>query len=255
MGSGEAIGRGGRRACRAKGFTLIELLVVIAIIAILAAILFPVFSRAREKARTASCQSNLKQLVLAVKMYTNDWDEKLPGFRWGEGRNGNQSASVWFKACYPYIKNADIFKCPSSSRKYRPWAGVWMTTPPFSNSTFWLTYGYNEIVGNSMPSIAQFSYPAMVLLLADCSSAWIGGYWQSGNRAFLRRVAFAEPKGNIGCGCPPNDAFVPADPDAHARHSGGSNLGFADGHVKWYQWNRCKTVSGGGSIRYYNWEW
>ncbi|NCO34344.1 MAG: hypothetical protein AUJ92_17170 [Armatimonadetes bacterium CG2_30_59_28] len=90
-----------------RGFTLIELLVVIAIIAILAAILFPVFARAREKARTASCQSNLKQIGLAQVMYSQDYDETIMP-------NG-LTPYYWSDLLQPYIRNRQVFDCPSSS--------------------------------------------------------------------------------------------------------------------------------------------
>ncbi|MDW8103641.1 MAG: DUF1559 domain-containing protein [Armatimonadota bacterium] len=92
---------------RRTGFTLIELLVVIAIIAVLAAILFPVFAQAREKARSASCQSNYRQIGLAFHMYVADWDEVYP------------PVYLWKTRLQPYIKNFDINKCPS--RPHLPW--------------------------------------------------------------------------------------------------------------------------------------
>ena len=101
---------------RRKGFTLIELLVVIAIIAILAAILFPVFARAREKARQSSCQSNLKQVVLAWLMYVQDYNEMLlPAYISGMGQ--------WPQHLYPYMKNWQIYQCPSNYpiRAYPNW--------------------------------------------------------------------------------------------------------------------------------------
>jgi len=121
------------RRTAARGFTLIELLVVIAIIAILAAILFPVFARARENARRASCQSNLKQIGLGFLQYSQDYDERLPFVMWlhptpGEGYDyrGNSSAgpgrvywgqygpvTSWVDEIYPYVKSDQIFTCPS----------------------------------------------------------------------------------------------------------------------------------------------
>lgn len=104
-----------------KGFTLIELLVVIAIIAILAAILFPVFARAREAARKSACQSNLKQIGLATKMYIQDYDEALPPYRGGSGYAARTWAwddtmheTYWGFMYEPYAKNRDIWSCPSA---------------------------------------------------------------------------------------------------------------------------------------------
>src|SRR5258707_14376269 len=96
-----------------RGFTLIELLVVIAIIAILAPILFPVFAQAREKARTASCGSNVRQLGLAVRMYTQDYDERFP---FGGGLPGPRAIGSfeWQNSTEPYIRNNGIYYCPSS---------------------------------------------------------------------------------------------------------------------------------------------
>ncbi len=102
---------------RQRGFTLIELLVVIAIIAILAAILFPVFARARESARKTQCLSNLKQLGTAITMYANDYDETFPelasGGCWGRASIAN---SLWTRQIYPYVKNKGVYNCPSAAQ-------------------------------------------------------------------------------------------------------------------------------------------
>src|SRR6188508_3224214 len=93
-----------------RGFTLIEILVVIAIIALLAAILFPVFSRARENARRAACMSNLKQIGLAIVQYTQDYDERLP-------MRCNPASNIsWRTFIFDYVKSTDVFRCPSNPR-------------------------------------------------------------------------------------------------------------------------------------------
>src|SRR5688500_1438950 len=103
-----------------KGFTLIELLVVIAIIAILAAILFPVFGRARENARRSSCQSNLKQIALSVAQYVQDYDERFPPSMGNDGNGAGQwvfPATVgWYATLQPYCKSTQIWQCPSEAR-------------------------------------------------------------------------------------------------------------------------------------------
>ena len=101
-----------------RGFTLIELLVVIAIIAILAAILFPVFARAREKARQSSCLSNVKQIGLGVLMYTQDYDERFPAKWWWyvhrpAGYDLSTNYLTWAECVAPYINNDQIFQCPT----------------------------------------------------------------------------------------------------------------------------------------------
>ncbi|MBI5832865.1 MAG: DUF1559 domain-containing protein [Armatimonadetes bacterium] len=103
-----------------KGFTLIELLVVIAIIAILAAILFPVFAKAREKARMSSCQSNLKQLGTAFTQYTQDYDEKYPFGHCGPW-DGSVADVRWNVAVQPYIKSQQVFRCPSNTNNNWAW--------------------------------------------------------------------------------------------------------------------------------------
>jgi prepilin-type N-terminal cleavage/methylation domain-containing protein/prepilin-type processing-associated H-X9-DG protein len=234
-----------------RGFTLIELLVVIAIIAILAAILFPVFARAREKARQASCSSNVKQLMLGLLMYSQDYDEKFPTHLWAEGNAGQTNSCTWWGGIYPYVKNVQLYACPSSNLGMDSWA-VWKTNVAggaFANVA--VNYGYNELIGDQATGleIGKLQYPAETLVVGDCTSTWGGGYWSATDRAQLRRYAFAN--GGAPCGCPPDTSTN----DAWGIHNGGSNLGFADGHVKWYAWSNCRSVSGGGPLRYYDTEW
>ena len=99
-----------------RGFTLIELLVVIAIIAILAAILFPVFSRAREQARKSACLSNEKQIGMALMMYIQDWDETFPWWKI-KCLFGDHNGLYWTEQLMPYLKNTQILLCPSSRRQ------------------------------------------------------------------------------------------------------------------------------------------
>ena len=233
-----------------RAFTLIELLVVIAIIAILAAILFPVFAKAREKARQTSCLSNLKQLGLGLVQYAQDYDETYPTYRWGEGNAGQTNSVTWWGGIYPYVKNIQVYDCPSlTARDNMPWKGVW-NDPNFIGVT--LNYGYNELMGNVVPglALADIQYPAELVVIADCQSSWIGGYWSAVPRGFLRRVAMA--KGGVPCGCPPatNTFIADASP-----HNSGANLAFADGHAKWVSGSNCTTVSNGGGLRYFDTEW
>src|SRR5918994_1227423 len=109
---------------RQSGFTLIELLVVIAIIAILAAILFPVFAQAREKARQSACLSNFRQLGMAMNMYLQDFDETLPRMRFkivkGPVCEPKSQIITWKSALHPYVKSYDFWKCPSNPNKEVP---------------------------------------------------------------------------------------------------------------------------------------
>jgi prepilin-type N-terminal cleavage/methylation domain-containing protein/prepilin-type processing-associated H-X9-DG protein len=199
-----------------RGFTLIELLVVIAIIAILAAILFPVFAKAREKARQASCMSNLKQLALGMLMYVNDYDDRFftGSSRWLGGTYGvnpvvpgvpdmNWHATYgyqdsWVNMIYPYVKNAQIYRCPSRSTAVC--MGVDYGVPH---------YGFNApntritIFYNNYPGLGTFTRPAETMLVTEKSS---------GNPAYVLDPAY----------------YV-----CDARHNEGGNVAFVDGHVKW----------------------
>jgi prepilin-type N-terminal cleavage/methylation domain-containing protein len=131
------------------GFTLIELLVVIAIIAILAAILFPVFARAREKARQTSCLSNVKQLTLAFMMYAQDYDEYI---RTSALSNPvHHTFSPWFFGIRPYVMNNDIYRCPSESWDMGSY-GQYFPGLNYPTQRLYLSYGMNySYLGYSPP--------------------------------------------------------------------------------------------------------
>ncbi|MCE5238596.1 DUF1559 domain-containing protein [bacterium] len=135
-----------------RGFTLIELLVVIAIIAILAAILFPVFAKAREKARQSSCLSNTKQIGLAVMQYAQDYDEMLPATYHGTGVADYMS---WAMKIAPYCKNNQVFNCPSSTIR---WDGTWMGES--------ISYGYN-VFFETARSLGTIPSPSETVLMGD----------------------------------------------------------------------------------------
>jgi prepilin-type N-terminal cleavage/methylation domain-containing protein/prepilin-type processing-associated H-X9-DG protein len=198
------------------GFTLIELLVVIAIIAILAAILFPVFARARENARRTSCLSNMKQLGLGLMMYVQDYDEMyMLGGTVVEGLpQAGFTANVnwWRFRLQPYTKNWQVFRCPSSPSN---------EDPSDSRLQFLYHYGYNyQIAGKSMATVQE---PARVVALGD-SLHWDGSLYNGANFAYAKGTS-----GWVNLGDAANRI------DANTRHLDGSNVAFADGHAKWYK--------------------
>ena len=184
---------------RAKGFTLIELLVVIAIIAILAAILFPVFARARENARRSSCQSNLKQLGLGVLQYVQDYDEKYPAIYYGS------FSDYWTRNIYPYVKSEQVYICPDEESPMAPNFNI-MTD--FRHG--WPTVGMNAdaFPGQSAVAVASIDKVSRLYLLMDSS-------YKEGN--------------NVGN----PTALVSWNYNKSERHFNGCNIAYADGHVKW----------------------
>jgi prepilin-type N-terminal cleavage/methylation domain-containing protein/prepilin-type processing-associated H-X9-DG protein len=222
--------RSSRRLCSA--FTLIELLVVIAIIAILAAILFPVFAQAREKARSISCMSNMKQLGTASLMYLQDYDgglfELIPGG--AASRAGAVGEpSMWMGTLQPYIKSRDVFRCPSSSQPKVDITFAGRTTPSIGMNSFlgwYFNYFYSVIIGGkeSNPAYPRpvnetlVQYPAVTVLFGD---------------AFDRTVNGRTPRGYwLDPGYGKGVRFGLSD-----RHNEGNNITFLDGHAKWYKTN------------------
>ena len=230
---------------KTRGFTLIELLVVIAIIAILAAILFPVFAQAREKARQTSCLSNVKQMGTGLMMYAQDYDESYPINNTSIPRPFNADGSlsgdrhgVWTKLLQPYLKNVQIFSCPSGTNKDirtivnqgEAFNAAGAIKVPYQGA-----YGANEYIVKAGPdnpdafqmspvSMAAIGKPAELWFVADCSYIITND---------ARRVFHPNPMGA------PWDSDDRVANPAFARHSGsGSNIVYGDGHAKFSQQGR-----------------
>ncbi|MFO7947690.1 MAG: prepilin-type N-terminal cleavage/methylation domain-containing protein [Armatimonadota bacterium] len=206
---------------RKKGFTLIELLVVIAIIAILAAILFPVFARAREKARQSACLSNLKQMGLACLMYVQDYDEMSPAARMYGGLN-------WYQFLQPYMKNTGILVCPSMKQygggktlgySFNTGMGYWIGHPDRSGPAY-----------EGVP-IAGVLVPAETPWVCDACM------WYS-HLPDLDVCSYALPSYS-------SDARAECWP---LVHNGGRNLVLVDGHAKWMRWEAFRDARYGGNL-------
>ena len=221
-----------RKANSNRGFTLIDLLVVVAIISLLAAILFPVFARARENARRASCMSNLKQIGLGFMMYVQDYDERFPmayyysnPADWCNGGGQTQTDSTkpghlfvvsngcksghWITfqdVIYPYTKSVQVFVCPSA-------------TYGQNDGSLQLSYGYNRKIskiGSPTPvALADVREASKLVMILDYNTQW--NLYPNGNDY--------------------SDWAKQQNPSASViriwPHLGGGNIGYADGHVKW----------------------
>ena len=215
-----------------RGFTLIELLVVIAIIAILAAILFPVFAKAREKARQTSCLSNLKQLANGMLMYAQDYDEHFPALTYTDcfpTANVWSGMYPWPITIMPYVKNWQIGVCASDSQcgcmskaggnDFDPFFVARFGAAPASSAAAaaqwpW-SYGSNYSLTTAF-TLAQINRPAQCILLCD---------FGQGQHSYS--VYYA----NFGYGYTSTES--PDRWTAGGRHNDGRNYAFCDGHAKW----------------------
>lgn len=237
----------GRNQEKTKAFTLIEILVTIAIISILAAILFPVFARARESARRASCMSNLKQIGLGMMMYVQDYDEtyplsntggtqtdtSMPGRHFATTTSGECEANCisWMDLVYPYVKSIQLFVCPSVREEAYPSYGY---NGAFGSPTNKTRYDYDLYYGSArLPNggyhptkLAQVTRPAEVIMNMEYN--YSASVWITPNS--IR-----------------NSALPTAAESSRLRtipHLQGMNVAYADGHVKWMSANQIVASIG-----------
>ena len=229
----------GARLRRASAFTLVELLVVIAIIAILAAILFPVFARARENARRASCLSNLKQIGIGFMQYTQDYDENGPMTSMSGGMM-SMGAYSWTTSTQPYIKSVQVFRCPSDSAARWSAPNLPPAAPPYTTSYVFNSWFAPDKVDpttgavNGYSNLARVQEPARSIILSEKADMTAGAmlattdhfhpmYWGTNSEE-----SSAMMSGLVWDGANNVTAEL-----AVTRHLEGFNNLYADGHAKW----------------------
>ncbi len=225
-----------------KGFTLIELLVVIAIIAILAAILFPVFAQAREKARAANCLSNCKQIGTAMQLYVDDYDETIPpafngevggyegspayvGYNYTDifwHRGGNWTS--WCDEIFPYVKNRGLYFCPSYKNQLG-YARNMLLTSYADDAYIMATADY------FMQGIALAEIKATSEIVFTCEAPIYKSFWGLPTTLAVLDGGWMYDSQNTGDGALGGDTWA----SGTKRHNGGANFTFCDGHAKFYK--------------------
>jgi prepilin-type N-terminal cleavage/methylation domain-containing protein/prepilin-type processing-associated H-X9-DG protein len=228
---------------RRHGFTLIELLVVIAIIAILAAILFPVFAQVRAAARKTSCTSNLHQLAMAFNEYFQDFDETFPANGVTQITAVDDIDRLWISQIQPYVKNLAVLHCPgdnitNAKRTFSAALPDEQNRPGLPALSYGANWDMMSAAKRGLPEarIPTIRYSSQTLLVSDCTEPWAFGpvYTDESNGVRWSHIAYA------------NGPPIVHDPTVyhggrsgmgHERHNDGSNIAFMDGHVRFLHAN------------------
>lgn len=260
-----------------RGFTLIELLVVIALIALLAAILFPIFGRARAAASKAVGISNMRQIGTGTMMYVQDYDEHYPYYKWDmmvckelvvTGNPGQLSyrdpayfhhtQAAWCNALQPYIKNLGIFQDPGDRTRQRPDHCIYFPLERYSPTvgpevSTYISYGWNEYASGK--SYAAYQNPAQDLMWSDDAGLVLVDTWDRftwTDDLYVRRAIWNDLTWGTHCGLSP-DPRASAVPGSVAitqweclkkgiRHETGTNVAFMDGHAKFVHSRNLREV-------------